>query len=399
MKILVVTPHFFPENFKVNDLAFELAKRGHDVTVMTAIPDYPQGHFYNGYGIFKKRTETIRNVKVIRSLIIPRHDGSAKWLALNYISYTIFALLRSLILAFTKKFDAIFVHETSPVMVGIPAIILKKIQKIPVYFWVLDLWPESLKAAGGINNKHILATFRNLSKWIYKNCTKILISSKGFESSIIKIGDFKSKIEYFPNWNDIESHKPDANYQIIDYPEGMNVLFAGNIGEAQDMQNLVKCAILLQNEPINFILVGDGRKKKYVEDCIKQYNLTNIKMLGRHPIEMMPEFFSKADLLFLSLKDEEIFSLTVPAKLQAYMSSGKPIVAMINGEGADLIREADCGWTVPAGKANELAALLKKLFEVDKQILKDKGENGKKYCHEHFEFQRSIDNLEKIMSS
>lgn len=127
MKLLIVTPHFYPENFKVNDMAFELQKRGHDVSVMTAIPDYPEGRFYKGYGIFKKRRESINGVKVHRSLIIPRHSGSSFWLAMNYLSYTFFASLKSLWFGIAKKYDAIIVHEPSPILVGIPAVIIKKI--------------------------------------------------------------------------------------------------------------------------------------------------------------------------------------------------------------------------------------------------------------------------------
>lgn len=396
MKILIVTPHFFPENFKVNDMAFELSRRGHEVTVLTPLPDYPQGHYYTGYGIFKKQRETVNNVKVIRTLIIPRHDGTAKWLALNYLSYTFFAIVKSIWLGLTKRYDAVVVHETSPIMVGIPAIIVKKLQKIPLHFWVLDLWPESLEAAGGISNQTILNTFSKLSKWIYKNCETILISSKGFHKSISKFGNFDSKIQYFPNWNDVKTSS-NSNIEIPEFPVGFNVLFAGNIGDAQDMPHIVQCAQLLKGTGINFIIVGDGRKKQYVEECIDRYSLSNIILLGRFPIEAMSDMFSKADVLFLSLKDKPIFALTVPAKLQAYMASGKPIVAMINGEGADLIKEADCGWSVNAEDSEGLAKLLVEISQKSSDELSSKGMNGKKYSEKHFHLESRIDNLEKIL--
>lgn len=396
MNLLIVTPHFFPENFKVNDLAFELSRRGHNITVLTAIPDYPEGHFYKGYGIFKKRKEKIKGVTVIHTTIIPRFDGSAKWLVLNYLSYAIFSTIRSIILSFTKNFDAIIVHETSPMMVGIPAVIVKKIQRIPIHFWVLDLWPESLQAAGGINSPTILRPFKALSRWIYKNSKTILVSSKGFSKSINKLGNFNHKIKYYPNWTDVTANSA-QNFKIPEFPSGFNVLFAGNIGDAQDMPSLVECAKLLKDRSINFILVGDGRKKNYVETCRKKYGLTNIYTFGRFPKEAMLSFFSKADALFLSLKDEPIFSLTVPAKLQAYMASGKPVVAMINGEGADLIDESECGWSVRAGDYISLANLLTNLSTCEKDVLKEKGQNGMKYSLEHFDFNTAIDNLEQII--
>lgn len=397
MKILIVTPHFFPENFKVNDMAFELSKRGHEVTVLTAIPDYPQGKYYDGYGIFKKQREVIDGVNIIRTTIIPRHDGSPKLLVLNYLSYTLFSMLKGISLALTKKFDAVVVHETSPMMVGVPAVIVKKLQRIPLHFWVLDLWPESLKAAGGIKNKSILNCFGNLSRWIYNNCKTILISSKGFSRSISELGDYAEKIKYFPNWNDVKS-TGNSSCDVPALPNGFNILFAGNIGDAQDMPNIVECAKLLNGSNVNIILVGDGRRKQYVEDLKEKYSLDNIFLLGRYPIEAMSCFFSKADVLFLSLKDEPIFSLTVPAKLQAYMASGKPIVAMINGEGADLVKEADCGWSVPAGDYEGLAKLLLSISKESCNILNQKGLNGKKFSEEHFDFQKSIDSLEEILN-
>lgn len=393
--MLLVTPHFFPENFKANDIAFELSRRGHDVTVMTPIPDYPNGRFHDGYGVFKRRHESVRGCHVRRSLIIPRHSGSPLWLSLNYLSYTLFASLQAVWIALTNRYDTVIVHETSPMLVGIPAVIVKKLRKTPIHFWVLDLWPESLTAAGGVTNKWVLKTFANISSWIYKNCKSILISSKGFEKSILRLGQFDN-IKYFPNWiDDALSNKIDENLPYI--PNGFNVIFAGNIGEAQDMPNLMESARLLKHSNVNFYLFGEGRKREWIEEYVKQHSLNNIHLMGQYPLETMPSVFAKATVLFLSLKDIPIFSLTVPAKLQAYMSSGKPVVAMINGEGADLIKEADCGWSVPAGNSRALADLLLDLSKMSPEILAEKGENGKRYSEKHFNFKDCIDHLESII--
>ena len=396
MRILIVTPHFYPETFKCNDMAFELKRRGHDVSVMTAIPDYPKGRFFDGYGIFKKRRETIEGVKVHRSVIIPRGKASSIRLALNYLSYTFFAIINALWFGLTRKYDAIIVHETSPVMVGIPAVIIKKMQRIPLYFWVLDLWPESLSAAGGIKNKTILGVFGKLTRWIYKNSNTILISSNGFKESICKKGDFANKIEYFPNW--VDKIEP-SNKVVPEFPKGFNVVFTGNIGEAQDFPHLLKAAEILKEQNINFIIVGDGRERPQVEKEIEERGLSNVKCIGRYPIETMPQFYSQADVLFLALKDTPIFSLTAPAKLQTYMSSGKPIVAMINGEGADLIKDADCGWSVPAEDSQSLAQLLLSLSKEKPENLNQKGTNGEIYSQKHFQFKDCIDKLEKIISN
>ena len=164
MKILLVTQYFYPENFKGNDIAFEMQKKGHEVTVLTGIPNYPKGEFFKGYGYFKRRRETVNGVKVIRSFLIPRGNNTTLPLMLNYFSWFFFASIYALYFSFFKKFDRVIVQQLSPVLVGIPAIIIKKIQKTPVYFWVLDLWPESLESAGGVKNKKILSFF----EWIVK---------------------------------------------------------------------------------------------------------------------------------------------------------------------------------------------------------------------------------------
>lgn len=397
MKLLIITPHFYPENFKVNDMAFELKRRGHDVSVMTPIPDYPQGKFYKGYGIFRRRKEIINGVKVHRSLIVPRHNGTSFWLALNYISYTFFASLKSLWYGVTKKYDAVIVHEPSPILVGLPAIIIKKIQGIPIHFWVLDLWPESLTAAGGIDSKLILSPFEKMTRWVYKNCKTILIGSKGYKKSICSKGDFKDKIHYFPNWVE-DCLVKKGTIETPELPEGFNVMIAGNMGDAQDLPHVMNAAKQLKGMGVNFIFVGDGRKKEYVLNFAKENGIENqIYCIGRFPLEAMPTLFSKADLLFMALKDTPIFAMTVPSRLQAYMSSGKPVVAMINGEGADLIEEADCGWSVAAGNSKGLADLLLRLSKGNPETLIQKGQNGKVYSETHFKFKDCMDHLESII--
>lgn len=399
MKLLIVTPHFYPENFKVNDMAFELQRRGHDVSVMTAIPDYPEGRFYKGYGILKRRREIFNGVKVHRSLIIPRRSGGSIWLALNYLSYTFFASFKSLWLGLTRKYDAIIVHEPSPVLVGVPAIIVKKLQKIPIHFWVLDLWPESLSAAGGIKNKYVLALFERLTKRIYNNSTTLLIGSKGYESSICEKGNFKDRIEFFPNWVEDALESP-KTVEVPQLPDGFNIVIAGNMGDAQDLPHVMEAACLLKGSNINFNFIGDGRKREFVEQYAKENGLEqNVFCYGRYPLEAMPSFFNQADLLFFALKDAPIFALTVPSRLQAYMSSGKPVIAMINGEGADAIKDADCGWSVPAEQPERLADLLRKLSNLSKSELGRKGENGKSYSQKYYDFKSCIDHLEQILGA
>jgi glycosyltransferase involved in cell wall biosynthesis len=303
----------------------------------------------------------------------------------------------------SKKFDKIIVQQLSPVMMGLPAVVVKKIQKIPVYFWVLDLWPESLESAGGIKNKKILGFFESMVKFLYRNSDKILISSKGFKQSILKKGNFEDKIIYFPNWAEksINESKQNVEINLPKFPSGFNILFAGNVGVAQDLVNAIKAMeiVLKQNKKINFLILGDGRDRKRLEKLVLEKNIEkNIHFFGKYPIETMSYFFSKADCMFVSLKNEPIFSLSLPAKVQAYMSVGKPIISMMNGEGYNIINEADCGFAVHAEDYKDLAD---KILEIEKLPVIERqrlGQNGKSFYQENFVLENCISNLEKIIS-
>lgn len=397
-RILIHTNHFYPETFRVNDVAFSLASEGHDVTVITGVPDYPQGSFYKGYGIFRRSREIVNGVKVVRVPIIPRGNGSNVRLALNYLTYLLSATWIALWYALTRKYDCIFVHETSPVTVGIPAVLVKKIQRIPLYFWVLDLWPESLEAAGGIHNQRILLFFDTVTRWLYQNSNEILISSRGFRSSICAKGDFSDKIIYFPNWSeDIVSSGEEKDIPAL--PQGFKIMFAGNIGEAQNFEHILQAALALKEQKdVHWIIIGDGRKKAAVEEFVKKHDLQDtFHLLGRYDISYMPSFFVKADVMLVSLSDEPIFNLTLPAKVQAYMSNHKPILAMMNGEGREILAEAECGVSVGASDVEGMVAAVRRLYSLPKEELIKMGENGYRYYKQYFQRKNCLNHLKQIM--
>lgn len=400
MKILIVTQYYFPESFKSNDLSFELQKRGHEVTVLTGLPNYPEGKMYDGYGVFKNRKQEINGVKVIRSLLLLRGKGGGIRLFLNYFSFAFFASIKAFFLNFGNKYDAVIVHEPSPITQFYPALLLKKLQNAPVYFWVMDLWPESLEIAGGVKNKFILNFFKKMVITFYKNSEKILITSKGFKNSIVEKGDFENKLEYFPNWAEDSISEGDQNFPVPDLPVGFKVMFAGNVGEAQDMESIMNSALVLKDHSeIKFIIVGDGRKMPFVQDFIEKNNLQKtVFTVGRFPVEAMASFFAKADVMLVSLKDDKIFNLTVPAKVQAYMSASKPIVAMLNGEGAEIIEEAKCGLAAPAGDSNKLAETILKMASLPKEELLQMGENSRNFFQANYQLSTCIDNLERILN-
>lgn len=399
--ILLVTTHFYPENFRCNELAFELAGRGWNVTVLAPVPDYPSGKFYDGYGVFRRRHEYVGGVEIIRTPMVPRGKRGWRWrLALNYASHTFFSCLEALRLAVSdRRFDMILVHETSPVMVAVPAVIYKLIRKVPLHFWVLDLWPHSLKAAGGIESRWILGVFDRLSEWIYRHSDTVLIGSRGFRSVIERSVGRDKRIIYYPYWVDAALENQDIA-KIADMPmmpDGFNILVAGNIGESQDIPGLLKAAYLLKDTGVNILFAGDGRKRELLQEYIHSGKSSNVFYLGSFPLDSMPSLFAASDVLLMALKDEEVFSLTVPGRLQAYMASGRPVVAMINGEGADLIKMAGCGWSVPAGSPDQLAELLLRLSRTDRSVLEEAGAKGRDYSRTHFSFSKSVAVLEQLL--
>lgn len=399
MNIILFTNHFYPESFRCNDIAFELSKMGHDVKVLTSIPDYPQGRFHKGYSLVNKRREVVNGVEVVRVPIIPRGNGKPIRLAINYCSSIFFFFFYGLYQSFFHKYDCVFIHDTSPAFISLAAIRLGKIQKIPVYHWILDMWPESL-AAGGVRNMKVYSVILRMMKRIYSHDSKILITSHGFKKLLLERGVDNSKIIYFPNWSDtaIESDYQ-GNLPIL--PEGFIIMFAGNIGEAQNIENVMTVAKATSNEKhIHWVFVGDGRKKSWADDFVMNNHLEDtVHLLGRYPIESMSYFFRKADVMLVSLRNDDVFNLTLPAKVQAYMAAGKPILGMINGETHDIIGEADCGWCCGA---DEIDAMTEKVIEISK-LNRDKfrifGENGLRYYKEHFTREHCMKILENCITN
>ena len=397
MKILVVSQYFWPEPFKINDLCSELALRGHEVTVYTGLPNYPEGVFYKGYSLKGPYTEMFGKVKVIRSPLIPRGKNKSFKLVLNYFSYFFLASLLAPFLV-RRKFDKVFVYEPSPITVAIPGIVLKYLKKAPMFFWVTDLWPESLEATGVVKNKKILAGVAKLVSWLYKHTDKILITSKGFAPRVKALGGLDSQIIYFPQWAEaLYSNKPDLDFNDPLIPlSGFKIMFAGNIGSSQDFETIVAAALLLRDhKEITFLIVGDGLMKKWAQDEVEKNKLNDhFIFLGRKPVEMMPNYYSKADAMLMSLTDTDLFSITLPAKLQSYLASGKPILASMNGEGAEIVREWKAGMACPATNPKLLAETILSMSKLSKEELAEMGKNAFKCYQSEFEREKLISFLE-----
>jgi glycosyltransferase involved in cell wall biosynthesis len=397
MKILIVSQVFWPENFKINDLCKEFINMGHEVTVITGKPNYPGGRFYEGYSFFSKVNDNYNGAKVYRIPLIPRGRATGIRLAINYISFTFFASIFALL--HRKNYDFSFVFGVSPITAVLPAIVHRKVYKTKLILWVLDLWPESALVTGKLKSIFLYNRLSILVKFIYRNCDKIFISSKMMECSVSNNLDKESKIqiEYLPNWVDDSffQRKADKHKYANLIPKGFIVMFAGNIGYGQDVPAIIKTAQILKPDGhIKFVFLGDGSERAFLEKNIKELDLEDsVFTLGSYGIDEMPDFYIHANAMLITLRDENIYSYTVPGKLQSYMASNKPIVGMINGEAAQLINNSQCGISVNAGNYEQLAEELLKLSQQPKSTLDQMGKNGFDFCLKNFKKEFFVDRI------
>jgi glycosyltransferase involved in cell wall biosynthesis len=400
MKILIVTQHFYPENFKINDFCSELIKKGNDLTIITGKPNYPIGKFYKGYSFFSKHKELFNGAKIIRVPVLARGDGSSFQLFLNYLSFAFFGSLFTLF--HKKKYDFSLVFAVSPITAAIPAIISRIFHGNKVVLWVLDLWPESIEVTGRLKSSTLRKILHSLVRFIYNRSDKIFISSQSMKVSILNKlrSEHAKEIYYMPNWAEETFFEKivDTNKYLPLMPNGFKIMFAGNIGSGQDIPSLLKAALILKKTSnVKFIIIGDGYLKKYLMDQIKELKLNDtVYYLGSFPLKEMKNFYFHADVMMLSLRDELIYSYTVPGKLQGYLASKKVVAAMINGESNEIIKQASCGIAVNAENYTEFANELLILSKMKASALDKMKKNGFKYYQNHFKKKTIINSfLEK----
>lgn len=401
MRLLVVSQYFWPENFRINDLVAELVRRGHQITVLTGLPNYPDGKVFQEFLDAPDRYSLYKGVKVVRVPLMPRGQGGLR-LLLNYLTFAVSASVLGLWKLRGHEFDAIFAYEPSPITVGLPAAVLRAVKRAPLAFWVLDLWPDTLQAIGVVRSNVILQMVGKLVAFIYKRCDLILAQSKSFIPQIQKYAGKDSRVVYFPSWSesvgDMQHVVPAEEVSVN--PSGFNVMFAGNIGEAQDFPAILDAAETLKSHAhIRWLIVGDGRIARWVGDEIKRRNLQDcVLMLGRHPVERMPSFFKHADALLVSLKDEPIFAMTIPGKLQSYFAAGIPVVAMLNGEGSDVVKSSNSGVVCAAGDQAGLVNAVMTLVEMTDEQRSTMGKNGLEIAAKEFSRDALISKLEILLA-
>ncbi|MEG0979400.1 MAG: glycosyltransferase family 4 protein [Oscillospiraceae bacterium] len=387
--ILVISQYFYPEQFRINDICQEWVKRGYDVTVVTGIPNYPKGKFYDGYGLFKKRKEKYNGINIVRIPLIPRGNNNSVMLALNYLSFVVSGYFWT---KSTKlKSDYVFIYETSPITQAFIGKWYSKRENIPCYLYVMDLWPESVQVITGTTNKFILSALDKMVNSIYSGCDKIFTSSQSFIDEIKKRDISESKLEFWPQYAE-DFYKP-LNKDEVDVKEipndnNFNIIFAGNIGEAQGLGILPDVAIILKDrgKNVRFNIVGDGRYKDTLLLLVKQKNVEDMfNFIDKQPATRIPELFDACDASLICLSRSPLFSITIPAKTQSCLACGIPIIVSADGEIQNIINDAECGVCSDAGNINCLVDNICKMTEMSQDKLINMSSNALKYSKDYYD--------------
>lgn len=396
-KILVICQYYKPEPFRISDICEELVCRGHEVHVVTGYPNYPEGVLYEGYGKSKHIDEVINGVKVHRCYTVPRQTGIAKRL-LNYYSYAIsstkYVLSKKCVASDGKAFDVVYCNQLSPVMMAHAAIAYKKKYKVPVVMYCLDLWPESLIAGNISRNSVVYKYFDKVSKRIYKNMDKILVTSEMFQEY------FESKFAikntyYLPQYAEA-LFNPEICYKKPN--EFIDLMFAGNIGIAQSVETIIRTAAKCKDmKQVRWHIVGNGSDFDRCQNLAEELKLGNLIFYGRKNIDEMPQYYSMADAMLVTMQKDEVLSLTLPGKVQSYMAAGKSIIGAIDGETRKVVENAKCGFVSNAEDINDLANQVKRFVSLKSEERENLGVNAREYYNKYFSKETFMDYLERAI--
>ena len=393
--ILVISQYFYPEQFRINDICQEWVKRGYKITVVTGIPNYPQGKFYNGYGYNQKRTENWEGIDIIRLPVKPRKNGAVN-LSMNYMSFVTEG--RKWVRKTNIKADEVFIYEVSPMTQALVGVWYAKKYGVKCNLYVTDLWPENVEIVLGIHNKVFLGTIGAMVDYIYKRCDYIFTSSMSFIDKISERGVSKDKIIFWPQYAE-EFYGKVNRGEILEIPDDgiINLTFAGNFGTAQGLDVLVDTSKLLRNENIlvRFNMIGNGRYEDELKKHIKDANVEEyFNFIPRQAAERIPEYFAWSDAALITLSKSEVYSMTIPAKTQSCLACGMPVLVSADGEVQDVIKEAECGFYSNSGDPKGLADNIKKLLALDETERKQLSENALNYYKSHFDKTKLMDEME-----
>ena len=408
MRILIISQYFWPETFRVNEVVEYLRSKNLHVDILTGIPNYPEGKLFDEYKSNKNKFNNYYGAAIFRIPVFLRRDGRKIFLFLNYISFVISSIIYGSFLLKNKKYDIIFSFATSPLTSSLPAIFFSKIKNCKSFIWVLDLWPEILLELKIIKNNFFYGIVKKISIYIYKNFDYILSQSKPFRKRIKNYNNNNNNNIYFPAWaEDVKKYK--IKKIKYEHDKSFKIVFTGNVGEAQNFDQVIKAAIILKNyKDIKWIIVGTGRELENIKKIIKEQNITNFILEGKKSQNDMSYYHSIADVLFISLKSGPAISSTIPGKLQTYLKSNKYILGMIKGESKKIIEESGIGSCVDPNRPDDLAKKILYLKSHPKIIKKINSSNlGKSYLNKNFDknlileslvsnFNKAYDSLEKI---
>ena len=402
MRVLLLTQWYLPEPQKiVSDLAESVRDAGHEVTVLTGFPNFPAGKVYEGYRQKLFQRETINGIPIIRVPLFPDHSRSAIKRTLNVTSFAWSAAMLGAFLA--PRVDLIHVIHP-PLTVGWPAWLLSLLRWAPFTYEIQDMWPETLKATGIINNDRVLRTIGWWAKRVYSRAAAIRVISPGFRENMIEKGVPAQKIHVIPNWVDTAFYRPlppdQKRADEFGFAGKFNILFAGMMGEAQGLETVLHAAAGLRDLPqMQFVFLGDGTALESLKKKSIELQLDNVKFLGRHPQAIMPEFFALADALLLNLNNDPLFKITIPHKIYAYMSSGKPILAAAGGNPAEVVNSAEAGFTCPPGDPKALEQIARRLYSLNEEERRRMGENGRRIACEQFARNMVVRRVEDMFQS
>lgn len=402
LHVLYLSQYFHPEPFLGNSVAKALVERGHTVSAVTCVPNYPTGSFLPGYSNGLNRSETWEGVKVRRAWTIAPGRSRVR-LLLNYLTYPVTASWEIMRLG-RPRGDVSFAFMPSPIFQALAGTFAKWVFGIPSVLWVQDIWPDSAVVTLGIRNRFTKTILDVICGWIYRRADLVMVQSDAFIERIAQLGVDPDKLVTVPNmappgFAALAQHQVDPAIRSLVPSDRFIVMFAGNIGASQDFDTIVAAAEQLREDPsILWVIVGSGREDQRVRDMVKAKGLEqSVLFLGRHPLESMPSFFACADIMLLSLTANPLFDLTVPSKLQSYMACGKPIAASLGGEGARIIQAAGAGFSVPPGQPMRLAEMVEKFSKMDSIERNVMGANGRRFFENHYTANRVIDMIEALL--
>ena len=399
-KILFITQWFDPEpTFKGLIFAKELVKQGFEVEVLTGFPNYPGGKLYHGYKIKIIKKEVLDDVEVTRVPLYPSHNQSVIMRILNYLSYFFSASIYGLFRA--KRADVIYAYHP-PLTVGIVAVLLQLFRKIPVVYDIQDMWPDTLRATGMISNKILLLFIDRVCEWVYSRVDHIVVQSSGFKQLLLNRGVPETKIDVIYNWCAESKLKSSAAGKKVKLSKmgKFHILFAGNMGKAQALDSVLIAAqnLMLTKPSIVFVFLGGGIEVDRLKMKTKEQSINNIIFLPPVSIDEVGTYLNSADALLVHLKQDPLFRITIPSKTQAYMSIGKPILMAVDGDAADIVREAECGVIAESDNPDSIANAALMLRDASKEEIKKMYDNGRQYYQENFSLHVGTNGFVKIFN-